>query len=89
MILDAMSQKRINADGLAFVEAHPDLEIFRLRIGKALNFKFNEDSQTLLFKRKDPRDGGPVLDIERGLISGLHSVPGFLVDQFFCSAQQA
>ena len=66
MILDAMSQKRINADGLAFVEAHPDLEIFRLRIGKALNFKFNEDSQTLLFKRKDPRDGGPVLDIERG-----------------------
>ena len=83
MILDAMSQKRINADGLAFVEAHPDLEIFRLRIGKALNFKFNEDSQTLLFKRKDPRDGGPVLDIERGLDSGLHSVPGFLIDQFF------
>ena len=83
MILDAMSQKRINADGLAFVEAHPDLEIFRLRIGKALNFKFNEDSQTLLFKRKDPRDGGTVLDIERGLISGSHFVPGFLVDQFF------
>ena len=89
MILDAMSQKRINADGLAFVEAHPDLEIFRLRIGKALNFKFNEDSQTLLFKRKDPRDGGPVLDIERGLVSGPYSVPGFFIDWFFCSAQQA
>ena len=55
MIYDAMS--RINADGVAVCEAHPDLEVFRLRLGKALNFEFNEDSQTGLFQRRDPREG--------------------------------
>lgn len=52
MILDAMSD--IRADGLAYVEAHPDLEVFR---GNALNFTFGEDTQSLLFKRKDYREG--------------------------------
>lgn len=47
----------IEADGLAYVEVHPDLEVFRLRIGKALNFTFGEDTQSLLFKRKDAREG--------------------------------
>lgn len=55
MILDAMSD--IRADGLAYVEAHPDLEVFRLRLGNALNFTFGEDTQSLLFKRKDYREG--------------------------------
>lgn len=32
MLLDAM--RVIQADGAAFVEAHPDLEVFRLRFGK-------------------------------------------------------
>ena len=40
--------------------------VFRLRLGKALNYEFNEDSQTGLFQRRDPREGGPALDIERG-----------------------
>ncbi|KAG8903489.1 hypothetical protein FRC00_000046, partial [Tulasnella sp. 408] len=64
MILDAM--RRVEADGVAICEAHEDLEVFRLRLGKALNYEYNEDSQTGLFQRRDPREGGPRLDIERG-----------------------
>ncbi|KAF8346001.1 hypothetical protein F5887DRAFT_145941 [Amanita rubescens] len=65
MILDAMAT--CQADGVSVCEAHPDLEVFRLRLGKALNFEFFEDSQTGLFQRRDPREGGPRLDIERAL----------------------
>ncbi|KZS87204.1 hypothetical protein SISNIDRAFT_419955 [Sistotremastrum niveocremeum HHB9708] len=65
MILDAMHA--VNAEGVAFCEAHPDLEVFRLRLGKALNYEYNEDSQTGLFQRRDPREGGAALDIERAL----------------------
>ena len=55
MIYDAMVS--IEAEGVAFCDAHPDLEVFRLRLGGALNYKFNEDSQTSLFQRRDPREG--------------------------------
>jgi hypothetical protein len=55
MIYDAM--QAIDALGVSVCEAHPDLEVFRLRLGKALNFEFNEDSQTGLFQRRDPREG--------------------------------
>ncbi|KAI0262547.1 hypothetical protein BC834DRAFT_890694 [Gloeopeniophorella convolvens] len=65
MILDAMQGNL--ADGVAMCDAHPDLEVFRLRLGKALDYEFNEDSQTGLFSRRDPREGGPGLDIERAL----------------------
>ncbi|TFK51099.1 hypothetical protein OE88DRAFT_1630656 [Heliocybe sulcata] len=65
MIFDAM--QAIQADGVAFCDAHPDIEVFRLRLGKALNFEFYEDSQTGLFQRRDPREGGPALDIERAM----------------------
>ncbi|OWZ51164.1 hypothetical protein C356_02307 [Cryptococcus neoformans c45] len=65
MILDAM--RKINADGVSFCEAHPDLEVFRLRFGKALDFDYYEDWQGSLFSRADPRNGGPALDIERAL----------------------
>ena len=65
MIFDAM--RTIAADGVAVCDAHPDLEVFRLRLGKALNFEYNEDSQTGVFQRRDPREGGPALDIERAL----------------------
>lgn len=64
MIFDSMIS--IQADGVAMCDAHPDLEVFRLRLGKALNYEYNEDSQTGLFQRRDPREGGPALDIERG-----------------------
>ena len=60
------SMAAVQADGVAMCDAHPDLEVFRLRLGKALNYEYNEDSQTGLFQRRDPREGGPALDIERG-----------------------
>lgn len=67
MIFDAMA--KCNADGVSMCDAHPDLEVFRLRLGKALNYEYNEDTQTGLFQRRDPREGGPALDIERGMLS--------------------
>ncbi|KAI0079276.1 hypothetical protein K474DRAFT_1673490 [Panus rudis PR-1116 ss-1] len=65
MIFDAM--QACQADGVAICDAHPDMEVFRLRLGKALNYEYNEDSQTGLFQRRDPREGGPALDIERAM----------------------
>ncbi|KAK7691757.1 hypothetical protein QCA50_005158 [Cerrena zonata] len=65
MIFDAMQQ--CQAEGVAICDAHPDLEVFRLRLGKALNYEYNEDSQTGLFQRRDPREGGAALDIERAM----------------------
>lgn len=55
MVLDAM--QAVQAEGVAMCDAHPDLEVFRLRLGKALNYEFNEDTQTGLFQRRDPREG--------------------------------
>ncbi|KAJ7502952.1 hypothetical protein B0H11DRAFT_612319 [Mycena galericulata] len=52
---------------VAMLDAHPDLEVFRLKLGKAINYEYNEDSQTGLFQRRDPREGGPALDIERAM----------------------
>ncbi|KAI6029429.1 hypothetical protein BKA83DRAFT_680392 [Pisolithus microcarpus] len=65
LILEAM--RAIQAEGVSVLDAHPDLEVFRLRLGKALNYEFHEDSQTLLFQRRDPKEAGPALDIERAL----------------------
>jgi hypothetical protein len=47
--------------------AHPDLEVFRLRLGKALDFEYFEDWQGSLFSRADPRNGGAALDVERAM----------------------
>lgn len=55
MLYEAMQS--IRAEGVSICEAHPDLEVFRLRLGKALNYEFHEDSQTGLFQRRDPREG--------------------------------
>ena len=41
MILEAM--RKINGEGVAMFEAHGDLEIFRLRLGKALDYEFHEE----------------------------------------------
>lgn len=65
MIFDAMMN--IRNKGSVYLEAHPDLEVFRLRLGNALNYEFSEDMQAGLFQRPDPRPGGPAMDIERAL----------------------
>lgn len=41
--------------------------MFRLRLGKALDFDFFEDWQGSLFSRADPRSAGPSLDVERAM----------------------
>lgn len=58
MIYDAMQS--VNALGVVVCEAHPNLEVFRHRLGQALNYEYNEDSQTGLFYRRDPRQGMPM-----------------------------
>ena len=55
MVIEAMTS--IQAEGVSICDAHPDLEVFRLKLGKALNYKFHEDTQTSLFQRRDPREG--------------------------------
>ncbi|CAK7563563.1 MAG: hypothetical protein SEPTF4163_001432 [Sporothrix epigloea] len=65
MQLDAMAQ--IDAEGVAMFDAHADLEIFRIRLGKALNYEFNEDYIGGYFSERGPRDTTALLDIERAL----------------------
>ncbi|GAA6040357.1 hypothetical protein JCM8097_007573 [Rhodosporidiobolus ruineniae] len=65
MLMDAMIKNQ--ADGCAMLEAHEDPEVVRLRLGKALDFEYHEDSFAGLFQRREPREAGPVLDIERAL----------------------
>jgi len=47
------------------MEAHADPEIFRLRLGKALDFEFHEDYIGSLFSIRGPRETTALLDIER------------------------
>ncbi|KAE8390507.1 hypothetical protein BDV23DRAFT_172319 [Aspergillus alliaceus] len=63
MLLEAM--RKIDGEGCAMFEAHGDLEIFRIRLGKALDYEFHEDYIGSLFSIKGPRDTTPLLDIER------------------------
>lgn len=41
MLLEGM--RKVNGDAIAVIEAHADLEIFRIRLGKALDFEFHEE----------------------------------------------
>ena len=63
LILSAM--RKVDGDGVSLFEAHADLEIFRVRLGKALDFEFHEDSIGALFSIRGPRDATALLDIER------------------------
>ncbi|KAK3376780.1 hypothetical protein B0T24DRAFT_619685 [Lasiosphaeria ovina] len=65
MLLEAM--RKIDGDGVAMFEAHPDLEIFRIRLGKALDYEFHEDYIGAYFSERGPRDTTALLDIERAL----------------------
>lgn len=63
MLIDAMA--KIDGEGVAMFEAHADLEIFRVRLGKALDFEYHEDNIGSLFSIRGPRDASALLDIER------------------------
>ncbi|EMD58287.1 hypothetical protein COCSADRAFT_204519 [Bipolaris sorokiniana ND90Pr] len=65
LLLEAM--RKVNGDGIAMLEAHNDLEVFRLRLGKAIDYEFHEDYIGGLFSIRGPRDSSPLLDIERAL----------------------
>ena len=47
------------------LEAHADSEIFRSRLGKAIDFEYHEDYIGSLFSIRGPRETTPILDIER------------------------
>jgi hypothetical protein len=63
MLLDAMH--KVNGEGVSILVAHPDSEIFRVRLGRALNFEFHEDYIGSYFSMRGPRDTTALLDIER------------------------
>ncbi len=64
MLLDAMS--KVQGEGTSMLEAHADLEIFRIRLGRALDYEFHEDYIGSLFSIKGPCKGTTtLLDIER------------------------
>ncbi|KAI1339825.1 hypothetical protein F5Y15DRAFT_407127 [Xylariaceae sp. FL0016] len=65
MILEAM--RKIDGDACAMFEAHSDLEIFRIRLGKALDYEYHEDYIGGYFSERGPRESTPLLDIERAL----------------------
>ena len=63
MLLNAM--QKIGGEGVSMFEAHADLEIFRIRLGKCLDYEFHEDYIGSLFSIRGPRDTTALLDIER------------------------
>ncbi|KAJ4304718.1 hypothetical protein N0V90_000245 [Kalmusia sp. IMI 367209] len=63
MLIEAMS--KIDGEGVAMLEAHADPEIFRIRLGRCLDFEFHEDNIGALFSIRGPRDASALLDIER------------------------
>lgn len=65
MLIEAM--RKIDGDGVAMFEAHADLEICRIRLGKALDYEYHEDYIGGYFSEKGPRDTTALLDIERAL----------------------
>lgn len=62
MVLHAV--QRVHGDNVVIMDAHADPEIFRQRLGKALNFEFHEDYWGGLFSLRGPREN-TFLDIER------------------------
>ncbi|KAF4126108.1 Myb-like DNA-binding domain [Geosmithia morbida] len=65
MLIEGM--RKIDGDAVAMFEAHPDLEIFRQRLGKALDYEYHEDYIGGYFSERGPRESTALLDIERAL----------------------
>lgn len=63
MIIEAMS--KIDGEGVSMCEAHADPEIFRIRLGRCLDFEFHEDNIGALFSIRGPREAAAIIDIER------------------------
>jgi hypothetical protein len=63
MLLNAMS--KINGEGVSMFEVHADLEILRVRLGKALDFELHENYIGSYFSEGGSRDTTALLDIDR------------------------
>jgi len=59
------AMKKTDGDNCSVLEAHADAEIFRSRLGKAIDFEYHEDYIGSLFSIRGPRETTPILDIER------------------------
>jgi len=56
-LLDAI--RKVDGEGISIFEAHADLEVFRVSLGKALNYVYHEDYLSALFSIRGPRDTTP------------------------------
>ncbi|EHA47070.1 hypothetical protein MGG_10420 [Pyricularia oryzae 70-15] len=65
MLLEGM--RKIDGEGIAMLDCHADLELFRIRLGKALDYEYHEDYIGGYFNERGPRDTTALLDIERAL----------------------
>lgn len=65
MLLEGM--RKVDGEGIAMLDCHADLEIFRIRLGKALDYEYHEDYIGGYFSERGPRDTTALLDIERAL----------------------
>lgn len=63
LILESI--KRSGGSNVIMFDAHEDPEIVRIRLGRAINFSYNEDYIGSLFSMRGPRDTTALLDIER------------------------
>lgn len=63
MLIEAM--QRVDGQNVSMFDAHADIEIFRIRLGKALDFEYHEDNIGSLFSIRGPRESSALLDIER------------------------
>ncbi|CAG8481840.1 7748_t:CDS:2 [Racocetra fulgida] len=65
LIFHAMKEN--NQKDVVFAEAHSDSEIFKCRLGKALQYTYREDYIGQLFAREAPERGSALLDVEKAL----------------------
>ncbi|CAG8441360.1 14171_t:CDS:2 [Funneliformis mosseae] len=63
LVLNAM--EKIGHYGIVFCEAHSDSEVFKTRLGRALNYTYREDYVGQLFAREAPERGSALLDVEK------------------------
>ncbi|KJK60994.1 AAA ATPase domain protein [Aspergillus parasiticus SU-1] len=67
MLVHAM--RHIYGRGVIMLDAHCDISVFRLRLGRALDFAYSEDYRGGWLTTRELREGTSLLDIERAMNS--------------------
>ncbi|KAI1642080.1 hypothetical protein F4815DRAFT_489505 [Daldinia loculata] len=65
MLIEAM--RKVDGDGCAMLEASNSVEVFRIRLGKAIDYEYHEDYIGGYFSERGPRESTALLDIERAM----------------------